>query len=53
LVFFSCNQKAQTKSVKGDWITGTEVEKIIIIEKQFRAFIVLGGSLLGYLLTFI
>ena len=50
---FSWNQNTETKTAQGDWIVGTEVEKIKTIEKQFRAFIDLSGSLLGYLLPFI
>ena len=52
-VIFSCNQNTETKTAQGDWIVGTEVEKIKTIEKQFLAFIDLSGSLLGYLLPFI
>lgn len=36
LTAFSCNESP--KSVQGDWIKGTEQEKITIIEKQFRGF---------------
>lgn len=36
LTVFSCEEKLQ--SVQGKWITGTEQEKIEIIEKQFRGF---------------
>lgn len=36
LTVFSCNEKPQ--SAQGEWIKGTEQEKINTIEKQFRGF---------------
>lgn len=38
LGLFSCNQKTDKETVQGDWIKGTETEKIKTIEKQFRGF---------------
>lgn len=35
-VLFACNHKSDTS--QGEWITGTEQEKIKTIEKQFRGF---------------
>jgi hypothetical protein len=35
LVFQSCNKE---KTIQGDWIKGTELEKLKTIEKQFRGF---------------
>lgn len=35
-VLFACNNK--TDNSQGEWITGTEQEKIKTIEKQFRGF---------------
>jgi hypothetical protein len=35
-VLFACNDKSEVS--QGDWITGTEQEKIKTIEKQFRGF---------------
>ena len=37
LIFFSCNQEKK-EEVNGDWIKGTEKEKLKKIEKQFRGF---------------
>jgi hypothetical protein len=34
----SCNQQSYKNPVQGEWIKGTEEEKIKIIEKQFRGF---------------
>jgi len=36
LGLFACNQQTETKSAQGDWINGTEEEKVKTIEKQFR-----------------
>lgn len=38
LGLFSCNQKTDKETAQGDWIKGTENEKIKTIEKQFRGF---------------
>lgn len=35
-VLFACNNKSEVS--QGDWIKGTELEKIKTIEKQFRGF---------------
>jgi hypothetical protein len=35
LAFQSCNKE---KTIQGDWIKGTELEKLKTIEKQFRGF---------------
>lgn len=36
IVFFACNQKAEV--VQGNWIKGSEQQKLDAIEKQFRGF---------------
>lgn len=33
-----CNQQTENSKAQGDWIKGTEQEKIETIEKQFRGF---------------
>jgi len=38
LILFSCNQATDNTHAQGEWIKGTEKEKIKIIEKQFRGF---------------
>ncbi|ASS49485.1 MAG: hypothetical protein A3D31_02795 [Candidatus Fluviicola riflensis] len=38
LGLFACNQQTEKETVQGDWIKGTESEKIKTIEKQFRGF---------------
>lgn len=36
--FIACKRKTEAKEAQGDWIKGTEEEKIKTIEKQFRGF---------------
>lgn len=38
LGLLACNQQSGKKTVEGDWIKGTETDKLKIIEKQFRGF---------------
>lgn len=37
-LFFACNQHTEPSNSQGEWIKGTELEKIKTIEKQFRGF---------------
>lgn len=34
----ACHQQPEAKITQGDWIKGTEEEKLKIVEKQFRGF---------------
>lgn len=34
----ACQQKTEAKMTQGEWIKGTEEEKLKIVEKQFRGF---------------
>ena len=38
LLFLGCNQKTESSNLQGEWIKGTEQEKIKTIEKHFRGF---------------
>ena len=37
-IIFSCTKEKTNNTIQGEWIQGTENQKINIIEKQFRGF---------------